>query len=676
MTQLSVTETVDSLKARFPDTPFIALGQTVFWDEPVKAAWRMILDSLWPEAKMIAGVHDTDYFAKSTTLVASDDEFVLLPHNDGPTRGLWSAAGELSTLFGSEDVPTRATYESHGVPFAQLASAYPGGKKAFYEDKTEAWGWRGIVHTGSDSLVAHDVPLSKFGPVLLHELAWGFGAAVQSIAEADRDASASYCSQVVAWVTEYIEAHPSGNLTDLYKHLLPRFYEALLGQAPANFGTTNSLELFRFNSQTQALARFDVVDLFLGPATRETCISAYNHAVTGGGMYALDTFGEGALPFDVVVSGRGRGTLRVTPTGIAIEFTGGAREIATKSPIETRKALAALLEATFGNEVALVGKAVSLINMLAAEFIVLFHETASGYTPRTAAMNDAIRAAGIPLNLKPIVRIAYPTWDALATAKVATKVTLPPHLAACFQTSGEIAAAEFGSNWRDVVAIQKTNLMQINAARKPRAVLDMLSKRDATASCWSCMTADYERALTSLASNAAECADRKSRIDLLRQHIHLDTQARHLAEESKGEDFRAALRKLIDQRLIAAPTEVPALDDQIRLEESRRIKTFDVTINGCQDRIRSAKAEIRRLRAECRAIERSHLCIENRKTLSEITTQVDLARTDVIRAAYITREALPHTNARPSAWWLPTLDPTGNWFRAIVDGTEARLEVV
>ena len=98
MPHSSVTSIVAQLRDQYPSAPFLALGQTVLWDEPVKAAWRLILDQLWPDAYLVAGVHDTDYFAKSTALVSTDDPYALLAHNDGATRGLWSAAGEMSTF--------------------------------------------------------------------------------------------------------------------------------------------------------------------------------------------------------------------------------------------------------------------------------------------------------------------------------------------------------------------------------------------------------------------------------------------------------------------------------------------------------------------------------------------------------------------------------------------------
>jgi hypothetical protein len=150
---------------------------------------------------------------------------------------------------------------------------------------------------------------------------------------------------------------------------------------------------------------------------RASAVHAYNTAVAGGGMYPLSAFGDDALPFDVVVPGRGRGTLHLSDTQMQVDFTPAPSVIALDRPVRSRAQLADVLAQELGETVVVVGKAVALISMLAGEFVIVFHETASGYTDRTLAMNDAIRAAGTDLPLLPIVRIAYPTWDSLAICR-------------------------------------------------------------------------------------------------------------------------------------------------------------------------------------------------------------------------------------------------------------------
>jgi len=654
MPQSSVIETIASLRDHYPNTPFIALGQTVFWDEPVKAAWLKLLDQSWPQAAMIAAVHDTDYFAKTTALVETDATYASLPHNDGATRGLWSAAGELSTLFGSEDVLTKSLYESCGAPFARLAGEYSGGRERFYDQYTQAWGWRGIIHTGSEPPIAHDVPLIEFAPALIDQLEWGFENSLACIAPESRQQSRVHCQVVMGWVRDFVANSPqTSTLSDLYRHLLPLFYQSLLGAPAKRLTIDNSVSLFRFNKATASRLRFAILDLFLDESTRALCVDAYNNAVAGGGMYTLDTFGEGALPFDVVAAGRGRGTLRIDEDGVAIEWRRGCQRLGDRKTECNRIGLADLLESEIGADVSIVGKAVSLIDMLAAEFILVFHETASGYTPRTTTMNDAIRAAGIALDLKPIVRLSYPTWDALADAKVSTPLQLPSHLARAFGDAA-ISATEFSTRWRGVVTANEQLLTSFRSLRKPRALFEFFAKFDTASSIWRDLLHEYEECLASLSANASKCAGMKQRTAELRRQIENDKADRDQAERAKGNDFRSAVQPI----------------------RERRSTEHDIVIEGCRDRIREARREIRRLRFECRRIERSEQAQGYRVRISQIDARMEAERLERIRDAFITVHSLSHTQTRPSAWWLSLVDPSGAWFNEIASGTQARLERV
>ncbi len=74
-THPSVLETLKTIRAAHADVPFLALGQTVLWDEPMKAVWQRLLDAHLPDARLIAGVHDTDYFAKTRAHVSDATPF-------------------------------------------------------------------------------------------------------------------------------------------------------------------------------------------------------------------------------------------------------------------------------------------------------------------------------------------------------------------------------------------------------------------------------------------------------------------------------------------------------------------------------------------------------------------------------------------------------------------------
>ena len=91
------------------------------------------------------------------------------------------------------------------------------------------------------------------------------------------------------------------------------------------------------------------MDLFLQKATREYSRKAYDDAVRGSGIYQLSQFGDGALPFDVVVPGRGRGTLRLHEGSLFIE-TEEPLTLCTGCDCDNVRDLARLLEETFGDK--------------------------------------------------------------------------------------------------------------------------------------------------------------------------------------------------------------------------------------------------------------------------------------------------------------------------------------
>jgi hypothetical protein len=340
----STVDAINELRTRFPAAPFLTLGQTVLWDEPLKAAFCRLLEALAPEALIVAGVHDTDYFAKLSHLDTADTEkFVMLPHNDGATRDLWSAAGELSCLFGSETVPTRAALSENGVAFDRVARGYGGGGEALLNKETEAWGWRALVHTEPRPLIAADVRLRDIMPALRAQLEWGFEESLRILGTADNETTTA----LLKWVNEYSQSKPDSSLSDLYRSLTPRLWGLVRGSGSCNLETTASLELFRFNRETAQLPRFRFVDLFLQPATRDTSRRCYDDAVRGSGIYTLSQFGDGALPFDVVIPGRGRGTLRLHDGSLYIE-TEEPITLCTGCDCGSVQELADVLEAKFG----------------------------------------------------------------------------------------------------------------------------------------------------------------------------------------------------------------------------------------------------------------------------------------------------------------------------------------
>jgi|GEM_PF-204337 len=716
--QPSMQAAVADLRERFPQAPFLTLGQTVLWDEPVKAAFCRALEVLAPQATIVAAVHDTDYFAKlspsDSPVEESGEKFVLLEHNDGDTRDLWSAAGEISTLLGSETVPTRQKLSENGVAIDKVARHYPDGLKELLNTETAAWGWRALVHTEAGSLLAGEVRLRDIAPKLLEQMSLAFDESLRTLgnaaAEVDEHVGECQCpapcesrevaARVLRWVEEYCSTEPDATLSELYRYLTPRLWGMIRNGGSCNLQTSHSLKIFRFNQKTAVLPRFEFVDLFLKPATRDAARTAYNDAVRGSGIYTLDQFGTGALPFDVVIPGKGRGTLRVRENLVVIE-TNPPVAIKVEGLCESVAELAAILEAKFGEDVVVVGKAVSLISMLAREMIFVFHEKASGYTKLTQKMNASLRAAGIELGLHPMLRLKYSTWDALA--QVPAQFCLPPHLERAFGKKA-VSASEFAARWEAVCTEQDTLREGLKACRSPRELLNTLAQESEY---WQNAANEYGKARAVIAEVSEQAKELQKQIEELRERKQAFTQNAVAVERKKGEAFRAEilplrekirdlheeiagrispvdetgqLRKLSKAEHAqntefdkAALEEVETLRDVITQMQPERAR-YDEEIAMWRSAAVRSREEARKLTTQRVETEKSPEAQAARATITRWEYEAELERLRRVRDAIATSEGLRYTNLRPTAWWLPLVSPDGVWFEQLVASAQARVE--
>jgi hypothetical protein len=652
------------LRTRFPDSPFLALGQTALWDEPTKAALRRTLDAVWPEARMVAAAHDTDYFAKLPGHAASGEKYVLVLHDDSKTRGLWSAAGEMSRLFGSEDVPTRHLLEEKGGVSLHRALSYADDPLFLISEITAAWGWTGIIYTLWDRKIARDVPLSDIALTLIEQIEWATQGSAECLEGERATAARAFGEKLSGWVRSFARNHPESSLTELYRHLTPFLYETLLGTPPANLDTSCTSKLLRFNRETCGLPRFAFVDLFLNPITRRMAINAYNLAVAGSDIYTLDRFGEGAVPFDLVIPGRGRGTLCLPGDGTILVET--PREPITlcdrNCDFASVQALAALVERELGPDVALVGKAVSLLPMLAAEFILIFHEGGSGYSGRTRDMVARLEARRVALPaLRPILRVKYATWDAIAAVSPRSEddvLVLPEHLR---QALGRetIAFDDFAYCWRNAVLWETQRLSEIRELRSPRQLLGYLSRVEGNR--WLERATAYETAAAQLRTLRKQGEALQTQVSRSYADIRRWRAEAVALEREKGNDFRANVQP-----------GVAALE--LTTRELSRAARFDEPIAALHRQVKAALAEVRALKTERLALERGEEAVAARDMLRRIESEAEQAKARLAKNALQTVNGLPHTNYRPSAWWFPLVDPSGAWFRRLAETAEYHLE--
>lgn len=641
----SQAETLAELQQKAPNAPFLALGQTIFWDETIKAGVILAAAEAGFPRPFVAGVHDTDYFAKSPVR-SRKGEYRALPHSDTTTKGLWSAAGEFSSLFGSETVITREQLQRAGAKVARVASERPG----YLDEATEAYGWRGIVSLHAEPQITAEKPLGPLFGELYKTLDWAIDESLGLLRGPLHAASEKKADEMRSVFCDEWDRSESLTLAEFYERLLPKFYNLTAGcEVPLD--TTRTTTLLRFNTTTCSLPRFDLLDLFLDPKTRSIAEESYNLAVAGSEMYSLDRFGSCALPFDVFIPGVGRGTLRLGKRGGVI-MTPHPVGFSFRQPVESASDLAAVLEARFGPDCVLIGKAVSLIGMLAREFVFVFHEGASGYVWRSRKMHQAMAAAGSPITLNPILRVRYEPWDALS--ECGAWFRLPEPLKRPFGVE-ELSASSLALRWRQVGDRQRDQLKQFADLKRPRDLIEFLQRE--LGGQWACIGAAHEGLHQTFESLNGQLAELRVRKQALLAEMKSLQEARAEAERESGRHWRAHL------------FEKPA--DAVRIQEREQLKQrVENLIHQMDDK----RQEWRALQEEQNQLVASPEIVRARERRQSIAFEAELMRMKLIREAVIASDGLEKAGHRPAGWWMPLVSPSGEWFRATIRRAKFCLE--
>ncbi|MCX7799564.1 MAG: hypothetical protein N2109_04395 [Fimbriimonadales bacterium] len=611
----------------------------------MKAGVALALKEIGSTRRFVAGAHDTDYFAKHGGSV-SRERYVALGHNDTTTRDLWSAAGEFSRLLGSETVVTREALMAAGVRVRTIAQNRPG----LLDEATEAWGWRGVVGTVEDHRVAAELPVGLVWPALERTLLWAIQGTLETVHHEDPSRAEELADRLVREACEIAEADPRQTLGQFYRRLLPMLYAFAAGR-PVEIDTTATSELLRFNRSTCGQARFDLLRLFVDPRTRARAERAYDRAIEGSELYALARFGTGAIPFDLVIPGVGRGTIRLGNRGAVIQ-TPKPAFLSFPRRIGSVEELAEAIENKFGPDCVLVGKAVALIGQLAREFVFVFHRGASGYVSRSKAFHRLLADDGLGLDLHPLLRVEFNALDALDAC--CSWIRLPEPFRRPFGAC-EICSKSFAQRWREVAREQRALLAQLAGLRRPIDLIRFLDEEAGGA--WRAIAREYE----SLHAKAAEIrraidaerAERRRLYELIRQlRLH-----RVETERRMGEHFRECIygRK-------------PTAEDA----ETRR--AFAADIQRTIAEIDRLKAEARASRERQEAAARGSEAIATHERRRSIELEAELMRLSMAREAILCSSGLEKANHRPSAWWFPLVCPDGAWFRRTVETARCELE--
>lgn len=641
----SVSQVLREIAETAPGVPLLALGQTVFWDEPVKALILRAAEELGLSIRLVAGVHDTDYFAKLPGGVTAEKPFVALPRNDGSTRDFWSAAGEFSALFGSETPITRERLLQAGINLERLTR----GNASLLDQATEAWGWRGIASTDARPVTTADIPTSQVFSCLQSTFEWALDLTVERLCLPEqREMAVKVKNELMGMLCAHLEHCRGKDLASYYQCLLPELQQTATGRSTTEI--TRTSELLRFNQETCRLPRFAILDLFLRPETRDLAKRAYDEAVAGTHTYTLEKFGTGAIPFDLVIPGEGRGTIRLTPKMLVV-MTPKPVFVPLEKPIESVEGLALVCEERFPG-CAVVGKAITLISMLAKEFFFLFHEDASMYVASTRVMHERLAAAGIEHRVHPILRVRLETWDALEGTDL--WFDLPEPLRLPFGAD-HIPAETLARTWRTVQEEQRKNLELLGDAHSTSDAIRVLKR--IFGGKWDALAKEYRGIRKRLRSLRVRLDKVKEEVRAIHDRLRAIKREWQDVERAKGEHFRSAI-------FGKAPTRE---DLATRAEFERRIAALRTERRELRERLRV-------IRAKQAELAKREEVILARKRRAEILREVETARLRVVRGAVMATEGLSRCNRRPSAWWFPVVSPDGRWIENVYRTMEMRIE--
>ncbi len=630
-----------------PGVPLLALGQTPLWDEPLKAGVVHCLRASGSTRKFIVGVHDTDYFARHASAKRVQGDYALLPHNDTTTKELWSAAGEFSALFGSETVISKETLVKAGTRWARIQKERPG----HLDEMTEAFGWRGVVGTKSDPITISQVKLEPVFGAIQNGLNWAISETISMIPGCKSKEICAKSTELQNLLLAAKTTNPS-TLAEFYQALLPKLYEFVSGES-LEIDTTRTTQLLKFNSQTCCLKRFELVNYFLNPQTRSIAEKAYNDALGSGEIYTLDRFGSFALPFDVVIPGIGRGTLRVSRKAIII-MTSTPQFITTKIPVTTIEQLASFLEKRFGEDCTLVGKAVSLIGMLATEHIFVFHEGASSYVHLSRKFHQKIIENGFPYKINPILRVKYHTWESIGHCDMWLK--LPEVLRQPFGAE-EISTKSFAGRLEQVVERQHSLINELSKIRRSIELVEYLASN--FSSSWSSLATEYAHLQQKMSQSWAKISDIRNQKDQILIQMRLTKAKRNSLEHEKGLQWRA---EIFEQN-----------PDKMELLKRQNIIQ---AIKETADEINQLSIQWRELQNQQDHMVRTPEVLEVRDRIRGLELEAELKRLKLLRQAITCTKGLVKAGHRPSAWWFPLVCPDNGWFKQTTASSEYYLESI
>ena len=345
------------------------------------------------------------------------------------------------------------------------------------------------------------------------------------------------------------------------------------------------------------------------------------------------------------------------------------------APVRTADALAAAIEDALGPDVALVGKAVALAFMMTSEFVFVLNEQGSVYVPRTRAMARRMSAGGVEVDLCPVLRIRCHTWDSLSATHV--RLRLPEHLAAAFGAE-VVSGKHFARRWRAVVRQQERLLDRLARAQSPQDLMELLGHEAHPR--WLERLQAYVEAHAKLLQLQRTIDEAKHQADALRDRVKELKTLRGKLQRLRGKMSRMVkpLQSALDSlETDKAPKEnIDAAREELVCYRDGELPDLDKRLGAIETEIRQCDARRKQTIAKYRQIETGPEAQQARALVAEVEGDAEAQRWVMAAQAFRVVESLPYTNDRPTAWWLPVVDPEGHWYRAILESAELSVEAM
>ena len=121
----------------------------------------------------------------------------------------------------------------------------------------------------------------------------------------------------------------------------------------------------------------------------------------------------------------------------------------------------------------------------------------------------------------------------------------------------------------------------------------------------------------------------------------------------------------------------PVVAELLRLPGVIAVDLVPLAPSALAEHLNTRRAILTRvaaLKVERLAVERGAEAQSAREERARIEAEAGYARLHLVRNALLTCTGLTHTQHRPTAWWLPMVDPAGDWLRRIAHATEVYLQ--